>query len=229
MVSITTNTIGECWIESIKTVINTGSISHDEDVKIIELLGLSIKITEPKSDDKIIERYGDKQVLQHTLDKFKKGIVMDNRPFTYGNQIYNKEGVDQFEWMVNRLKRKEETKSATISLLNTGSTDANLPCLCIIDAKIRNGKLNLQFFYRGQNIVGRQYANLIALSDFQNKLSDELGTDIGFISGYIASAHIYEYDLEFAENILNNKNCTLKDQFYEFGPKSIRENNMFKQ
>ena len=229
MVSITTKTIGECWIESIKTVVNTGCIFHDEDIKIIESLGLSVQITEPKLNDNIIEQYGDKQVLQHTLNKFKKGFVMDNRPFTYGNQIYNKDGIDQFEWLVNRLKRKEETKSATISLLDTGSEDANLPCLCIIDAKIRNRKLNLQFFYRGQNIVGRQYANLMALSDFQKKLCNELSTDIGFISGYIASAHIYEYDLEFAEKVIKNQNCVLKDHFYEYGPKSIRENNLFKQ
>lgn len=228
MASVTTNTIGECWIESIRTILSNGTIYYDEDVKILESLGLSVKITEPRTDDKIIEQYGDKDVLEHTLKKFEKGVIMENRPFTYGEQIYNKEGVDQFEWLVKRLKRKAETKSATISLLDVGADGANLPCLCIIDAKIRDNKLNLQFFYRGQNIVGRQFANLIALSKFQYKLCSELNTQVGMLSGYVASAHIYEYDLDFAKKIINRQECVLRDQFYEQGPKSIRENNMFK-
>ena len=84
---------------------------------------------------------------------------MPNRPFTYSVQIYNKNGIDQFEYLVERLEKKKESKSATISLLSEGITDANLPCLNIIDIKIRNEKLNLQFFFRSQNILGRQYAN----------------------------------------------------------------------
>lgn len=94
---------------------------------------------------------------------------MKNRPFTYGECIYNKNGIDQFEWLISRLESKLETKSATISLLTEGNNHPNLPCLNIVDVKIRDNKVNLQFFFRSQNIVGRQYANFIALAKLQQK------------------------------------------------------------
>jgi thymidylate synthase len=219
---IVSDSIGDCWINCIKKVIHEGTTNYDEDVKIKEYLGISLKILDPKPDDELINKYADKKILSHTLEKFEKGVVMKDRPFTYGELIYCKNGVDQYEWLIQRLKNKRETKSATICLMETGSTCPNLPCLTTIDAKIREEKLILQFFYRGQNVVGRQYANLIALSKFQRKLAKDLSVKVGFLGGYIASAHIYEYDLKNAEAIIKNEELTLKDNFYELGPKSIR-------
>lgn len=228
MSAICSESIGECWLACIKKVLQEGTLWHDEDVSIREYLGLSVKITAPDTDDDIIKKFGDEAVLEHTIQKFEEGVVMSNRPFTYSNQIYNKDGVNQFNWLVDRLNKKRETKSATISLLDTGSNDDNLPCLTTIDAKIRDDKLDMQFFYRGQNIVGRQYANFIALAHLQKKLAKALSVPAGFLGGYIASAHIYEYDFPFAEHIINNQECKLTDHFYDYGPRSIRENKIFK-
>ena len=223
MNKIHTETIGECWIESIKSVMNDGDNYFDEDVEIKELLGLSIEIDNPKLDDEIIHEFGDDIVINRTLEKFSKGVVMPDRPFTYGQRIYDKNGVDQFEWLVSRLKNKRETKSATISLLSTGSNSANLPCLTTIDVKIRKNKLILQFFFRSQNIFGRQYANLLALVNFQNDLAERCSVDIGSMKGYVASAHIYEYDFIDALSVCMNKKISIKDKYYLFGPKSIRK------
>ena len=172
--TIDANTLGECWLKCIDTVIKKGSIFYDEDVKIKEILGLQIKISSPNTSDEIISKFGDQEVILHTLKKFSKGIVMENRPFTYGDLIYNKNGVDQFEWLVDRLNNKKETKSATICLLKEGAIDDNLPCLNTIDAKIRDGRLNLQFFFRSQNVFGRQYANLLAIAKLQADLAGRL-------------------------------------------------------
>ncbi|WP_297882781.1 hypothetical protein, partial [uncultured Campylobacter sp.] len=176
----------------------------------------------PNTSDEIICKFGDREVILHTLKKFSKGIVMENRPFTYGDLIYNKNGVDQFEWLVDRLNKKKETKSATICLLEEGIIDDNLPCLTTIDAKIRDGRLNLQFFF------GRQYANLLAIAKFQADLASRLLVKVGFIAGYIASAHIYEYDFEMANLLCQGSGIIIKDNFYSCGPKSIRENLKFR-
>lgn len=216
--------IGEVWLKCIKEVVLNGTATIDEDVKIIELLGLSVKILNPSLNDYYINRFGDKQIIRHTLEKFKKDVCMKDRPFTYGQRIYDKNGVDQFEWMVNRIKNKQETKSATICLLNEGDQALNIPCLVSLDAKIRNNSLCLQFFYRSQNVIGRQYANFLALANFQQDLARALNVNVGTLGGYIASAHIYEYDLDFAQSILENKDVQIVDKFYTHGPKSIREN-----
>lgn len=216
------NTIGNCWISSIKKVMKYGNEYYDENVKIKEILGLSIEITNPDTEDEIINEFGDEYVIDRMIKKFSKGIVMKDRPFTYGKCIYDKNGIDQFEWLVNRLKSKKETKSATIGLLTEGNNEINLPCLTTIDVKIRNNKLHLQFFFRSQNIFGRQYANLLALANLQMKLSLACSCKIGTIKGYIASAHIYEYDYSDAHNICLNKKIKIKDKYYTDGPKSIK-------
>jgi len=223
MNNINVETIGECWINSIKTVMINGNEYFDEDVKIKELLGLSIEITNPNSEDEIISNFGDKYVIDKMLKKFSKGIVMKDRPFTYGECIYNKNGIDQFEWLVNRLNSKKETKSATIGLLTEGENNLNLPCLTTIDVKIRNEKLYLQFFFRSQNIFGRQYANLLALANLQQDLAQRCFVSIGSLKGYVASAHIYDYDFSQANDICSNKKISIKDKYYINGPKSIRK------
>ena len=175
-----------------------------------------------------IAKYGDSEVIRHTLQKFSKGVVMTNRPFTYGERLYNKNGIDQIDWIINRVLAKRETKSATINLLNEGENSNNLPCLTTIRVEIPQERLNLQFFFRSQNIVGRQYANLLALSKLQADIAFRLGVAIGRLQGYIASAHIYEYDFPFAQKIINKEDVMLRDEFYLHGPKSIRQNPNFR-
>lgn len=214
--------LGECWISSIKTVMNYGNDHYDEDVKIKELLGLSVKIQEPLLEDKIIQQFGDQNVINRTLEKFSKNVYMPDRPFTYGACIYDQNGIDQFEWLIHRLLSKKETKSATICLLTPGSQAANLPCLTTIDVKIRNNKLFLQFFFRSQNIFGRQYANLLALVKLQHDIANKCSVAVGGLQGYIASAHIYDYDFEQASLVCSNKEIQIVDQYYFNGPKSVR-------
>ncbi len=92
-----------------------------------------------------------------------------------------------------------------------------------IDAKIRDNRLILQFFFRSQNIFGRQYANLLALAKFQRDLAESCDVDVGYIKGYISSAHIYYYDYGQAISLISGNNVKIKDKYYLDGPKTIRK------
>ena len=220
--SVSRATVGECWLASIAHVLEYGLPHHDEDVDLLEVLGLCVHVTRPHCRDPIIDEFGDPDVVARTLLKFSKGVCMPERPFTYGERIFNLGGIDQFEWMVDRLKSKRETKSATIGLLIPGSRDRNQPCLTTVDAKIRNDRLELQFFFRSQNILGRQYANLLALSKLQADLAARCSVEPGALQGYIASAHIYSFDVPAARNLLSGEGERVKDDYYRCGPGSIR-------
>lgn len=222
MPSVCSQTIGKCWLESIHHVVNHGKPHHDGEVELLELLGLTVEISAPRQEDKIISDHGDQTVLSRTLAKFERGASMPERPFTYGQRIFDMEGTDQFKWMVERLQQKPETKSATISLLVPGSTAVNLPCLTTLDAKIRHGRLDLQFFFRSQNIFGRQYANLAALAHLQNDLARRCNTVSGVLRGYVASAHIYAFDLDEARKLAAGAPIRIADKYYELGPQSTK-------
>lgn len=219
---VRSHSIGECWLNSIRNVLDHGERHHDQDVGLLEVLGLAIEVVKPTETDPVITAYSDETVLARTFAKFAKGASMPDRPFTYGERIYDMMGVDQFEWLVERLQRMRETKSATIGLLLPGSTSANLPCLTTIDVKIRRERLDLQFFFRSQNIFGRQYANLAALARLQRGLATRCGAATGVLRGYVASAHIYEFDLEDARRISRGDALRISDKYYLSGPSSVR-------
>lgn len=219
---VRSESIGQCWIDCIRQVTSHGAIQVDEDVEIHEILGLSVEISAPKRRDELVERLGDNAVIKRTLAKFSKGIDMPDRPFTYGACIFDHSGINQFDWLVDRLKTKRESKSATIGLLVPGSQSANLPCLTTVDVKIRNDRLELQFFFRSQNIFGRQYANLLALANLQAELAEKCLVTVGAMRGYIASAHIYAFDLVEARRIASGEVLGIRDKYYTDGPQSIR-------
>ena len=220
MSGIFSHSIGECWLESVRYVLTKGQFHHDDEVGLREVLGLTVQVSAPSVQDPLLSKHGDPTVLRRTIAKFARGATMPERPFTYGQRIYDMAGVNQFEWMVERLQRKPDTKSATINLLVPGSTASSLPCLTTLDAKIRRGRLDLQFFFRSQNIFGRQYANLAALAKLQEDLALRCEAVIGTLRGYVASAHIYEFDLEEARQLVAGNPIRIADRYYEFGPQS---------
>lgn len=217
---ILSHSIGECWVESVHYVLNHGQPYHDGKVGLREVLGLTVEISAPSVQDTLLSAHGDPTVLSRTLAKFARGATMPERPFTYGQRIFDMEGIDQFEWLVERLKAKPETKSATINLLVPGSTATSLPCLTTLDAKIRGDRLDLQFFFRSQNIFGRQYANLAALAELQADLARRCDTVSGTLRGYVASAHIYDFDVDEAHRLVDGEPVKISDRYYELGPQS---------
>lgn len=221
--TVETETIGECWKESVREVLLGGIEHRDEDVALREILGLTVRINRPREQDAIIAAHADVNVLRRTLDKFEPGACMPDRAFTYGQRIYDAGGVDQYRWLLQRVQNKLETKSATINLLVPGDQSPNLPCLVVLDAKIRDGQLHLQFFFRSQNIFGRQYANLAALARLQAKLATDCGMAVGSMSGHVASAHIYAYDFPQAGQFVDNRLERVVDMFYRLGPRSVRK------
>ena len=94
--TINSRTIGDAWLESIKIVLQNGQNHFDEDVSLLEILGLTIFISHPALKDNIISKFGDEKVIDNMLKKFSEGVVINNRPFTYSSRIYDYKGVNQF-------------------------------------------------------------------------------------------------------------------------------------
>src|SRR3989344_5450483 len=111
-------------------------------------------------------------------------------------------GVDQIKWLTDRLKIKPETKAATISLLLPSDPGPRIPCLSVIDVKIRNNKLNFTGFFRSQN-VARSYANFITCHELHKKIAEKVNCPLGSMKFFISSAHIYEKDFPFISDLVS--------------------------
>ena len=201
MIVLKCKSLGEAWVTAMKTIMCRGEIVHDDDVKLKEICNFYITLENISDLDPIILRYADKNRVELMKKKYSTCGLVGDYKIDYGSYIYNNNGINQIEWIINRIRNKNETKSATITLHKPG--EEKLACLSLIDFKYRNNMLDMTVVYRSQNVFWSQPGNMLALRRIQNDVATALGYNIGCIELVIMSAHIYEDDFNKVNNILN--------------------------
>lgn len=203
MYTIDAETLGKAWLTSMKLAMKSGEEIFDEYRKLKEIRNLYITIADVSENDSILQQYADKDRIKLMKEKYATCGLVGDYKVDYGSYIYNNNGINQMDWLENRIRNKPETKSATITLHRPG--EEMLACLSLMDFKLRNEKLNMTVVYRSQNIFSSQPGNLIALRGMQNDLSTQLGVKLGNIELVVISAHIYEENYEAALKILQQE------------------------
>lgn len=198
---INADSIGEIWIKYLKSVRDEGSVYYDEDESIIELENVVLNIEDNIINDEILDKYADKNIERLYIEKMQSTEIVKELNASYGKRIFDQLGVNQYEWVLERLKRKPETKAATISLLLPNDPGPRIPCLDIIDFKVRNGKLYTKTFFRSQNAL-RAYGNLRAIFWLSNMLAKDLGVERKNVVCFISNGHFNKADLDKVNNIL---------------------------
>jgi len=192
-------TLGEAWLRNLKKVIEEGDWVSDEGVMLLEVRNVMTVIDSVGANDPIIERYADCRRIELMRKKYLSCKVVSPYRISYGKLLFDNNGVDQISWIVNRLKNKRESKSATISLHTPGCDE--LSCLSLLDFKIRNDELAMAAVYRSQNIFGSQPGNLLVLRTIQERVAEQVVCKAGSFTLLPISAHIYEADLEESTRI----------------------------
>lgn len=197
---IEARTLGEAWIKAMKSVMDIGDDILDEDVSLREICNLYLHIDDISEDDILIKKYADYDRIQLMKEKYATCGLVGDYKIDYGSYIYNNNGVDQIQWVINRMNNKPETKSATITLHKPG--EGMLACLSMLDFKYRNGKLNMTAVYRSQNIFWSHPGNMLALRQIQKDVAHALNWKVGKIDLIVISAHIYKRDFVRVKEIL---------------------------
>ncbi len=190
-----TGASGEVWLKYCNLVASKGVVFYDEGETIVELLNVCICFHDFNLDDPIFERYGDIEVINLYRKKMKSQEIIPELNSSYGKRLYDQLGVNQVKWAIERLRRKPETKAATISLLLPDDPGPRIPCLCIIDFKIRDNKLYLTGYFRSQNVV-RSYANFISIRELHEEIANRLNVQAGDMLFFVSSAHFYNKDID---------------------------------
>lgn len=200
MYIIEEETLGETWLEAMKIVMSKGENIRDEAVPLREIRNLYVSIPNISEDDSILKKFADYERIQLMKKKYATCGLVGDYKIDYGSYIYNNNGINQIEWIIDRLKKKEETKSATITLHKPG--EKYLACLSMLDFKYRNGVLEMNAVYRSQNIYTSHPGNMLALRQIQKDVADALGWEAGKVNLIVFSAHIYEPDFEKVNDII---------------------------
>ena len=201
MITIKSTTLGNAWIAAMETVMAKGEDIFDEDVQLREIRNLYITIDTVSDSDPILRAYADHDRIELMKKKYATCGLVGEYKIDYGSYIYNNNGVNQIDWVIDRIRNKPETKSATITLHKPG--EEKLACLSMIDFKYRNRLLNMSVVYRSQNIYWSHPGNLLALHQIQTDVAQALGYELGAIELAVISAHIYKDDFIKVNKILN--------------------------
>lgn len=203
MKEIKTNSIGKAWLKSCRYILEHGAQIKDENKNLKELMFLQLTIKKPAQNDPIIKKYGDKQTIDWMYSNFleQKNIPELKNALSYGTRLFDFKGKNQINWIIEKLKKKPETKAATISMIMYDDEDY-IPCVSTLDFKIRNNKLILIAMCRAIDFGKKVYANLLSLNKIQEMVSREINIPTGELIMYNVSAHIYEEDYDKIKKIL---------------------------
>lgn len=192
----------EAWTAGVRRVFECGADVWDGDVRIRELLNLSL-VAGPCSAEDFVRAGAEPERVDLMIEKYRSMVPLPPYTMGYGALFKAHEGVDQIAWLVDKLRRKGETKAATIGFHVPGADE--LSCISLFDCKVRGGLLHVNAVYRSQNVYGSQPGNVVALADIQREIAGAVGVAIGPIALHALSAHIYHEDFERVAELLERR------------------------
>lgn len=204
------DTIGQAWIKVLKQIKESGKnvlYNGDSDRPIQELVGISFTINNIIMPDPIIEKYMVKEEYEWMENNFTKlGKVKElYDEDSYASRLYNyMNEKNQINWVIEKLKKQENTCSATITTFEPLIDEKYIPCVSMLDFYMQDKKLNLYVYCRSLDFGCKAYVNLVMLYKILKQVAEEIEAEIGSMNLIVKSAHIYDKDVEKIDNILKN-------------------------
>ena len=218
---IETDEIADGWEKLVKKIITDGDEIQDERGSLTkEILNVIVSIKKPlgtKSKDffhirssdildiPVPEGYfwsGDKLKIysEQFINKDEQGFV-----YTYGNRLRSHfSKIDQVNEACQRLKNCQESRRAISVTWDPAIDTVNeeVPCMILVDFKIRNEILYTSALWRSHDIYGAWFPNAVGLTYLSQYVAKKVNIAIGPVTIHSISAHIYEVNFEEARELL---------------------------
>jgi hypothetical protein len=194
---------GRAWAKYLEYVVQRGSPLGNDPDPIVESPPVVVTVRDFEDEDRIVDRYGDAHIREMYERKMFSAEVIEELGTTYGDRLFDYAGHDQIAAAVRKLKIDRWTNKATLTLLDPLERwpERRMPCLTVVDLKIRDSRLLLYAFFRSQNALN-SYGNMYGLRAIQSYCANQLDVAIGPITLFVTSPHVYERDLERAKQIV---------------------------
>lgn len=185
--------IVNAWEKTTNLVVEHGKKVIDSDSVLIEVLDVFIVVNNPERSD--VENPVINPVMkQWMLSNFTeiKTVPELKNAKSYGWRLYG--NGNRIAWVINKLRKNPWSKSATVSLILPDDEDY-IPCVSLLDFKIREETLFLSVTCRSLDIGKKALYNFYALADIAHGVSEALEIQDIKLKILIHSAHIYQKDL----------------------------------
>ena len=113
--------------------------------------------------------------------------------------------LNQYEVILNRLKTNLGSNRAVVTLYQPGLDRErdDIPCLNLLQATVRDNKLELHVMFRSNDLYGAWPANMYFITYLGLCLAKDLNLDFNGIHYHSTSLHIYKANLEAVKKILD--------------------------
>ncbi|MDR2590217.1 MAG: thymidylate synthase, partial [Oscillospiraceae bacterium] len=116
---------------------------------------------------------------------------------------YHQRMEKQIPWVINELKRSEESRRAVVLIRTEHDMNTDAPaCLQHIQYFIRGGKLHCKVLFRSNDSTKATFMNAFGLILLQKRIADELKMPVGTYTHRANSFHVYERDYEMFDGYI---------------------------
>lgn len=201
---VETNSLGRCWHDVSALIMSAGLDARYDGAPIKEIANISTITHTPDPHDGAIARLGDPAWLKWMHDNFfvQKPVPELGNASSYAIRLFNYEGLDQIQWVIERLKQNPESRSAVISTFMPLADTSYIPCISMLDFWIPNGALELVVYAHSLDFGKKAYGNLIELATLQRMVAGATDWPIGKLIIHAKSVHIYEPEWDYMTNLL---------------------------
>ncbi len=210
--------VGDAWLDVLKTLNRFGANSPGlyGNVKVVHNLCVIIDKEDPKKPK--IDKY--LKFDRTGLDMYIKGFF-DKDPgsedYTYGERIFDWDGIDQEAHMVKKLTQWPHDRGALAVLWKPHVDNfpfgqkpkkkqekqgKTVPCLVMLLGQCLDDEFRMTAVFRNNDMYGAWPLNAFALRQFQQGIAQKIGKTLGPLTTISHIAELYEIDWEDAVKIV---------------------------
>lgn len=214
MISIKTGNAEEAWKTIVRQIMKNGELVEDERGSVTkELLNVIATINDPlNSNPPKGYFWGGEKIKEYQkqfLDPGDHGFA-----YTYGNRLREHFGfkvgrdiyrvkTDQIEAVIKRLRQNHNSRRATMTSFDPSIDhyQDEIPCMILVDFKIRKSKVHTTALWRSHDIYGAWIPNFFGLKSLSMFVAEKIKVPLGPITVHSISAHIYDVNFDDASKI----------------------------
>lgn len=204
----------ECWKKMLKLAMDNGNDFTDENKRICrEMNNVQVTVSSKAVDiDKPINILNSFEEWKYPPLKEIKNVMFAINPtpdyaYSYGPRIFNfQKKINQINnFIIPVLQSKPSSRKAIVSLWDpvedSNKVNPEAPGLVILDFKLRDNRLNVTAVIRSNDLFFGWPANIYQIRVIQDYVASKLGCDIGQITTFSVSAHVFPDQMEYIRKI----------------------------
>jgi thymidylate synthase len=206
VLTISTASIGEAWLDIARDILDAGRISRYDGLPIRELAVVTLEVAQPDPADELIARFADPERLDWMRRNFVEPDLVaelgDARSYASRLHDYAATGRDQVDWIVARLGADPSSRSATITTFEPLIDTSYIPCVSMLDFWVPDEAVDLVVYAHSIDFGAKGYGNLVQLAAIQHQVAQRLARPVGSLTFVIKSAHVYDTELAYMRGVL---------------------------